>query len=495
MSEVGASGQHTRNRELIIALNQLGRGWLHALFAALRTIQFHDAQNQIFNDPIESLVRKGEEILALEGHADFRTVEDQFFLNGLWIKPALSEKENLFLLANHFKDAGLGGITVRAATTDHDWRSFLSAYRSVHGPVEERARLINQALTEARIEQVEVRKIVTLKHEVSEELPLPKLSYSAVTTYAKLLFVLREFAFSAPGEDQISTLRKTQRLVCDIVDLSEKIPRLFALLPLLKSFDSYFYHHCVNVMVYSLALGREIGIGRKELVELGMAALLHDVGKLQIPEEILSKPSALTEEEWRRIRNHPIDSAAVFLTLGYMNESVAERVLVSYQHHWVARGADVYPKPRRAILPSLMAELVGVSVMYDALSTDEIYRGSFTPFEAIRILAAESAQGRYRKDVVHAFLRVMGPLPVGSSVRLDDSREGIVACSGALSPTPPFPVIFVPNEQGGGEWIDAGVPLETTQRRVSLLPGRSDRNWYRQTMRHLFLNAEAALCS
>jgi HD-GYP domain-containing protein (c-di-GMP phosphodiesterase class II) len=472
MSEISAAGKRTR--EETIALNALGKNWLKALFSALRTTQIHDSSNSIFDEPVKMLIRAGDELVKLEGHAEFQVVNDQFFLNRLWIKPTIAEREVIYTFADFFKKSGLGGITIRSTTNDAHWRKFLKIFQEAKGAVKDRVDEMNKGLAEAQIEEIEVVRMVDLEAELPD-LPLPAVSFSAVVAYAKVLLAVKEFVRSAEGDEQISSLRKAQRITCELIELAEKYPRLFAVLSTLRHFDTYYIHHSVNVFLLSVLLAKQMKMGRKELVDLGMAALFFDVGKISLPDAILNKPGRLEAGEWKRIHEHPVDSAVTFLSLGYLNESVGERILVGYQHHWATKGERVYPRPKRTMVPTLMAQIVGLCDRYDSLISDKVYRLSLTPRQAIRLIAAEGDKGMYRPDLIDTFLKFLGPLPVGSWVALEDGSEGLVACCGGLSSIPPLPVIYFPSsgQQGSsGKWI---VPSDANEfKGLKLKPKRSN---------------------
>ncbi len=472
-----------RSADEKIRLNAFGRKWLMAFFSAIRTAQIHDPKNQIFDEPFSFLIQTGDELLSTEARIDFRIIEEQFFLNGLWIKPTLTEKETLFDLAEHFLKIGLGGVMVRASTSVEEWRKFLSIYKIFKFQKDQIVDQMNHALVSAGIEQIEVRGIFNLQEEKIEDKPLPTISYGAVRAYAKILLTLKEFPHCSTNDERVENLRKAQRVICELVDLSEKTPRLFCLLSLLKYVDSYFYHHCVNVMVLSLALARQVSLDRKELVDTGMASLYHDVGKLLIPEEILSKSDDLTEEEWTKVRKHPIDSARIFLTLGYLNQGVAERILVAYQHHWVSKTPEAYPNPKRNMVPSLVANIVSICVGYDSLVTHKRYRRAHAPFQVARILWSQTQRGGYRSELMKTFLRMIGPLPFGSWVRMPNGKEGLVVASGLYAPKPPFPLLFVYDDKRAmGEWIDSSETVEGNETTLSLAPKYVDPVLYQRTL-------------
>ncbi|MFH1263969.1 MAG: HD domain-containing phosphohydrolase [Pseudomonadota bacterium] len=476
----------TRSKEQIVQLNRVGRQWLQAFATILRTSHFHDPQNQIFNKPIAALLQANQEVLSGEGKIEFRILDDQFFLNGLWIKSTLAEKDALYALADAFKKMGLGGIDVRSESKEEHWRTLAGIFKTLHGPTGERAETINVELARAGIAGIQMHRVFHLKGDSEQGQPLPAPSFFAVSWYAKSLAALRDFTQSPRGEEQVAVLRKVQRIVCEMIDLCEKNPALFATLALIRSYESYFFHHGVNVMILSILTGREIGMERKETADLGMAALLHDIGKLSIPDEILSKPGKLTPEEWARISRHPIESAKTFLLLGYMNESVAERVLVSYEHHLASRTPKAYPTPRRSVNPTLMAEIISVAIAYDSMTNAKPYRPALYPWEAIRILAARSDQGFYRKEIVDALLRVLGPVPFGSWVFVEGGFEGIVAAAGTLAPTPMVPLVLVPGENGDFRWIDTAEPNPQTGQRPGVVPRATNLNRYQDAVKLLF---------
>lgn len=490
MEELRDDKKYSRSNEERIQLNQLGCDWLQAFFSIIRTSQIHKPANQIFDEPIRILISKAKEILETESSVDFRIIEEQFFLNGLWIKPKLSEKENIFSLVDYLLEKGIGGIVLRSETSDENWRKFLSIYQTFSGAKEDIVGFVNGALGEQGIEHIEVRKAVYLVDETPEERPLPIIPYAGLQIYAKALFVLQNFVTASPGEEQVEALRRAQRTICEFVDLADEALQLFLLLSLLKYMNSYFYHHSVNVLVLSLALARQIGFGRRELVDLGMASLFHDIGKLEIPKEVLSKSTKLTEEERNLIERHPIESAKKFLTLGYFNQSVAERAIVGYQHHLVSGRSDAYPKPRREMEKNLFSSIVGVCVLYDALITEKSFRAAVLPYQAIRILWSQGEKGLYEADIVAAFIRMMGPLPIGSWVTLSDGREGIIAAAGKISPCSPFPLIHILTE-AGPQWVN--LQKEREENQISISPKEMNPKLYFQSLSSIFRSGEGVV--
>ncbi len=471
-------GQHRRSREEVIRLNRMGREWLSGLHSVMRTIQFHESTNRIFDEPIERIVNFGNQMLDDEGRLEIRFMEDQFFLNGLWIKPTQSERQNLFSLGDVLGKSKLGGITVQSQTQSEHWRGFLKAYQSVNRSEEDIPGAISRALADRQVEGILVHPVMVIGKQAQQDLPLPPVAYASVGTYAKSLLALREFATCGSTEERVTVIRNLQRIVCDMIDLSSKAPRLFHLLSLFRNFDLFYYHHSVNASILAIALGREIGLDRKGQADLAMSTVLHDVGKLTHSSSMLMSPGPLSKDQQELIDQHPADGAKTFLNLGYLNNSVAERILVAFQHHWIGRGEQGYPKVRRSIDPSLMASLVGICLRFDSLISDKPYRKGIPPWQAIRVVLDEGEKNFYRNDLLKAFLALMGPLPVGSWVKLPDGREGISAVSGTMAANPPLPIVFVPST---GEWLDRPTKLKTKQ---------PDSENYREALGLLLRNCE-----
>ncbi|MCZ8206000.1 HD domain-containing phosphohydrolase [Gemmatimonas sp.] len=149
-----------------------------------------------------------------------------------------------------------------------------------------------------------------------------------------------------------------------------------ALLPLvkLKSVDQYTTVHACNVAMLSMGLAESLGFGSREVRAVGTAALLHDIGKVRLPAELLSHPGALSTREQEIMRTHPVEGARL---LGERGAGNALAAIVAYEHHIWANGEGGYPGytfPRR---PHFVSRLVQVCDVYDALSTERPYRAAW----------------------------------------------------------------------------------------------------------------------
>ncbi len=197
----------------------------------------------------------------------------------------------------------------------------------------------------------------------------------------------------------------------------------------MKGMDEYTFIHALHLCILAVELGRQMGLDRERLEEIGICTLLHDMGKVFVPLEVLRKPGALDEREFAVMSRHPVDGAAVLAVEPGLPGAAA---VVAFEHH-VHMDYSGYPKlrtPRPLHMYSLMASIADV---YDALTTNRPYRPALPPNRALRIIG-EQYTGRMEPSLLRHFLSMLGPHPWGSLLKLSDTRFALVT-----RPYPPEP--------------------------------------------------------
>ena len=176
------------------------------------------------------------------------------------------------------------------------------------------------------------------------------------------------------------------------------------ILPLLrlKEFDQYTTTHSLNVSVLSLGLAEALGFPPTEVRAIGVAGLLHDIGKTRIPLDILTKPGRLTDEERAVMNQHPVDGARIILE---SEEELELAATVAYEHHIMMDGGG-YPAMHYARACTMASRLVHVCDVYDALSTKRPYRDAW-PSEKTMSYLEERAGSEFDPDMVAAFLKTL----------------------------------------------------------------------------------------
>jgi HD-GYP domain-containing protein (c-di-GMP phosphodiesterase class II) len=217
-------------------------------------------------------------------------------------------------------------------------------------------------------------------------------------------------------------LEAPARLVQKMADQVAEDPAHAVLLTVVKSHDEYTFYHMLNVCLLSLAMGFAVGLAPEQVVALGVGALLHDVGKVNVPGEILRQVGPLSEEQWRLIQRHPVDGAG--LIFGTSDDLVAPTASIVLEHH-AAYDLSGYPTLSGRPHPSVPARMVAVADCFDAVTTDRPYRKAEERRQALNILLSGAGRG-FDPRVVRSFVRLLGVFPVGSLVLLQDGRVGVV---------------------------------------------------------------------
>jgi putative nucleotidyltransferase with HDIG domain len=245
-----------------------------------------------------------------------------------------------------------------------------------------------------------------------------------VKTAAKICATSREAVmemFNDARMGKVVDVEHAQVLIEEISASVMRQPHALISLARLKDSDEYTYMHSVAVCALMIALARQLGLDEPQVREAGMAGLLHDLGKMGIPNKILNKPGKLTEEEFNTIKSHPEIGAQILLD----NPLVSALVLDVVLHHHEKMDGSGYPHGLRGDTISLFAKMGAVCDVYDAITSNRPYKKGWSPAESIRKMA-EWSKGHFDEAIFQAFVKTVGIYPTGSLVRLESGRLGVV---------------------------------------------------------------------
>jgi len=216
--------------------------------------------------------------------------------------------------------------------------------------------------------------------------------------------------------------RSFQQLIKSLLEELNRSKELLNLLSDVFLHDHYIFSHSLNVTLYALAIGIELKLPPKELEQLGLGAILHDVGKMMVPEEILTKPGRLTAEEFKIIKAHAEDGFELLRKVPAIPLVVAH---CAYQHHERLNGAG-YPRGLKGESIHLFGRILGVADVFDAVTSNRVYRPAMLPHEGLEILFSGSGT-LFDPIVVDAFRKAVAIYPVGLTVNLNDGRKGVIS--------------------------------------------------------------------
>jgi HD-GYP domain-containing protein (c-di-GMP phosphodiesterase class II) len=189
----------------------------------------------------------------------------------------------------------------------------------------------------------------------------------------------------------------------------------------MRTVDEYTFLHSVSVGTLMIAFTSFMGLDPATVREAGIGGLVHDLGKMKTPSEILNKPDRLTPEEFEIMKAHPGDGHRILQDAKGVRE---EQLLITIQHHERLDGSG-YPYKLTAANINPLAQMAAIVDVYDALTADRCYHKAMPPTDALRKLI-EWSKHAFNSELVHKFIRCVGIYPVGSAVVLESGRIAIV---------------------------------------------------------------------
>ena len=210
----------------------------------------------------------------------------------------------------------------------------------------------------------------------------------------------------------------------------------------LKSRDEYTSIHCMNVCIMAVSFGRSIGMSKPELEIIGLGALLHDLGKMRVPLEILNKPGKLTEEEFEIMKTHPMEG----YTMLEKQANLPLEVLDIVKHHHERRNGKGYPSKLKGDEINNMTRMVAIVDVYDAITSDRCYHDAITPYDALKNMY-EWVNEDFDKSIIEQFIKCLGIYPIGCVVELNLGHIGIVVTASEKTKLRPI-VLLISNSKG-----------------------------------------------
>ena len=233
-----------------------------------------------------------------------------------------------------------------------------------------------------------------------------------------------------------------KKLVDDLAQAVSQNRTALVALTALKAYDNYTFTHMVNVSILTMAQARALGVEGSLLRDFGLSALMHDIGKVRTPVEILGKPEKLTDAEFNVMRMHVVDGAEI---LRRTPDMPVLAPVVAFEHHLRLDGTGYPVGVTRSVL-NLGTMLCSISDVHDAMRSQRAYQESFPTDRILAVLKRNDGM-QFDQHLVRRFSQLMGIYPPGNLVRLDNGELGVVIR--AYAPDPYRPKVRVIADANG----------------------------------------------
>ncbi|MEM1026183.1 MAG: HD domain-containing phosphohydrolase [Myxococcota bacterium] len=400
-----------------VRIQKVGREVVSLLYMLVRNVKIHSPDNEVFLKPIENLGRALNTVIATDRRLNLQAVETSVYLNAVRLKFDFNALESVKFLTGEMQQRDIGGFVSDRPITTKEIRQFLFLFTAqFKGKAEEHGADGHE------LEAMKVSKFAKVRELLDKMQEEPDLDQQVdrkkylMTVYARAVFFMRKYLERARSDGPSLPVAKAGRIVQDLVDLCAEQRTHFLGLTTSRSDDEYLPFHSVNTALLSIVFGVELGLDKRQLHDLGMAALFSQVGLIELPEEVLERKGGLSQEERRAIDLFPLRSAKNVLKTRGLDRTTMMRVVAAYESH-----VD-FAMPRRRpdgqvelVLPrvklGLYGRIIGLCECFDALSSRRPYREAYGPHIALALMASE-LQHRFDPSLLRVFMKVLAIQPV-----------------------------------------------------------------------------------
>ncbi len=396
---------------------------INRLATILRNATVYDPNNQTWKPLIAGLTAALGPVLRAEKLAQLEVHAGQFSLNKNLIKASFNDFGTFKYLGEELSKVGLSGLEFRGLPDEVEVKRFAYAV----------AKLVDTgtaafADVQRELAAGNVRRIVPIAASASSgtgTVHRDARAY-AVYTFLKGVSAVHEIMEGLRAGRSVG-FKRAKRFVQSAVDLLGQDRGLLLSLTTIKNYDDYLYNHSVNVCLLSLMVGAKLGFDKVTLGELGLAALLRDVGKAAVPPELMNKQGKLSPAEWQQMRAFPHAAVTGLLRFRGFNEGALRQVIVAFEHKFKGDASGTRDH-------NLFSKIAQLCDAYDAMTTPRPYRPiPLSPDVALRNLIIDRFATGSDPALIKTFIHAIGLYPVGSVVLLDTGETAIVA-------HPPFDV-------------------------------------------------------
>lgn len=396
---------------------------INQLSIIIKTALIHDPNNIAVRTAIDRCTSLINLLIEMERDITLELIGEFFYINGTRIRYTIDYLLNFDFLVKGFRKREIGSISLTSFIKPEDIQIFLNAF-IVAGTSEDPYETMTEKMAESQSIKIDrLKKIIEDRMQVGEGeeqdvRKIVKKTYFNAVTYTK--GVMKKIKTGEKVD-----VKRAKRIVEAMVDLLFEEEHLLLSMTAIKDYDEYTYNHMVNVSILSIALGQRLGLNRQALTELGLASLFHDVGKMEIPYEILNKPTSLNDNEWSLMERHPIWGVKAILQFGRFSGPTVRAVIIAFEHHMQC-DLSGYPKVKKYTEIDLYSRIVALADQYDAMTSARVYSRTPLSYDKALSIMMEKVGTKLDPLLFKFFINMVGVFPIGTLVMLSTREIGLV---------------------------------------------------------------------
>lgn len=433
----------------------LHEDFLRTFYKLVYMAKIHQDNNQLLMECLDDFMQVIDRLFLDDDQITIQISRGNIYLQDekLHYRREIESLMNNFL--HYFEKRNLQGLRFSSFIQDASAKEFLSFSRTLNNTEQQEdplnwlvEQLENQGLLWAEVVHEEDTLPVEQTDETDPQDQVQKRKEKARQCYFLALDSLKEVAQKISSQKKAG-VRKSIRVIQNMVDLVMEDEKIALGLSTIHDYDDYTFTHSINVATLSMCLGRRIGLSRTSLNRIGICGLFHDLGKLDVPIEIITKPGKLSESEFEKIKKHTIYSVAQIIKLQADRDLKSTILLAPFEHH-LKYDLSGYPKTNRKKPVGLFSRILTITDVFDAVTSPRIYRQSvFSPDQALGWMLG-GAGTDFDPILLKVFINMLGVYPIGSLLELDTGELALAMDTGKkFNGTRPMVVLLADDGQGG----------------------------------------------